>query len=81
MFFTMYWTSTLSSSYAHYGLMPSVTSLPGIPDKYVTYQKAFSEFKAKLYGSMINLGSKAHGYIKYLNCFSKPETKSFQLYR
>lgn len=78
MLFILHCTSALSNSYAHYGPTPSVSSLPGIWDKYTTHQKAFSKLKAKLYGNMINLGSKAHGYIKHLNCFPKPEAKSFQ---
>ena len=56
-------------------------SLPylGFQTNMPLYQKEFSEFKAKLCGNMINLG-RAHDYIKHLNCFPKPETKSFQLY-
>lgn len=77
MFFILYWTSILSSSYAHYGLTPTVTSLPRIQDKYASYQKAFSEFKAKLYGIMINLGTRAHAYIKHFNCFLRPSPSNY----
>lgn len=37
MFFILFETSALNSSYAHYGPIPSITSLPGNPDKYATY--------------------------------------------